>query len=176
MADFDLAYELGRENEGGYSNDPSDKGGETYAGISRVYYPNCNIWPIVDQHKPLKRGAVIESTELDVRIKQFYRAEKWNKIHGDQILSKGVAAFLYDWTLTSGKAIKKTQELLGVTADGVFGPGTLAALNAAGDEFLQRLHECRGNYYRSLVEKDATQDRFLQGWLNRNDRMLELVA
>ena len=35
MADFRLAYKKIEAAEGGYVNDPDDKGGETYKGISR---------------------------------------------------------------------------------------------------------------------------------------------
>ena len=38
MANFDEAYDMVLANEGGYSNDTTDLGGETYKGISSRYY------------------------------------------------------------------------------------------------------------------------------------------
>ena len=44
MADFRLAYKKIEAAEGGYVNDPDDKGGETYKGISRKANPDWNGW------------------------------------------------------------------------------------------------------------------------------------
>lgn len=171
MAEFLPAYEIGRQNEGGYVNDPSDKGGETYAGVARNYWPSWKGWPIIDASKPLKRGDFIKNEELESCIKQFYRQNFWNKIQGDYIDSQAVATFIYDWTLTSGKAIKIIQRELGLTDDGIFGNGTLAAVNNAGDDFLSRLHKMRDAYYHFLVNRDATLQKFLLGWVRRNDEL-----
>lgn len=40
---FDKAFSMLMEFEGGYSNDPTDRGGETKHGISKKAYPNENI-------------------------------------------------------------------------------------------------------------------------------------
>lgn len=34
MADFQQAYQIGKDNEDGWVNDPYDAGGETYAGVA----------------------------------------------------------------------------------------------------------------------------------------------
>lgn len=174
MAEFLAAYQIGRVNEGGYVNDSTDKGGETYAGISRVAYPNWQGWKIVDKYQ-LKRGEVINDPTLESMIKQFYKAEKWDRVKGDQIDSQGVATFIYDWSLTSGKAVRQIQRELGITDDNVFGGGTLAAINEAGEELLERLYKARDAYFHYLVNKDPSQQKFLSGWLNRNNHLFEIL-
>jgi lysozyme family protein len=51
MADFKQAHSIVMNNEGGYANDPSDRGGETYKGISRNNFPNWKGWKLIDLHK-----------------------------------------------------------------------------------------------------------------------------
>ena len=53
MAIFNLAYKKLEVAEGGYVNDPDDKGGETYKGISRKANPNWAGWISIDQIKKL---------------------------------------------------------------------------------------------------------------------------
>ena len=40
MAEFSEAFTQTAAHEGGYSNDPLDRGGETYRGIARVHHPD----------------------------------------------------------------------------------------------------------------------------------------
>ena len=43
MSDFDRAFDLLMDSEGGYSDDPLDPGGETNFGISKRAYPKEDI-------------------------------------------------------------------------------------------------------------------------------------
>ncbi|HBF18469.1 MAG TPA: hypothetical protein DDW81_00145 [Cryomorphaceae bacterium] len=52
MADFEWAYRHTSNKEGGYVNDPSDYGRETYRGISRRWHPYWEGWKIVDEVRP----------------------------------------------------------------------------------------------------------------------------
>ena len=48
MADFNKAYKATMGHEGGYVDDPADKGGETYKGIARRYNPGWGGWKQID--------------------------------------------------------------------------------------------------------------------------------
>ncbi|MFM7564688.1 MAG: glycosyl hydrolase 108 family protein, partial [Planctomycetota bacterium] len=39
MADFAIAFDETMINEGGYVDDPDDRGGETYRGVARRFHP-----------------------------------------------------------------------------------------------------------------------------------------
>ena len=54
MADFRESFNKVILAEGGYVNDPDDKGGETYLGISRVNHPYSVMWEIIDAIKKEK--------------------------------------------------------------------------------------------------------------------------
>jgi hypothetical protein len=47
--DVALGFTLGYEGE--WVNDPDDRGGETYRGISRVHWPKWAGWAIIDAEK-----------------------------------------------------------------------------------------------------------------------------
>lgn len=175
MADFLEAYRVGRDNEGGYCNVKGDNGGETYAGIARNFHPNWAGWAIIEQHE-LKFNEVLKDEQLESLVKQFYRANYWNKILGDYIEIQSVATFIYDWCINSGKAVRQIQRVLGITDDNQFGNGTLKAVNDAGEFLLAKLHKAREDYYRSLVAKDATQGKFLKGWLTRNNSLYDRLS
>lgn len=51
MADFDSAYAPLKQLEGGWCHNPDDKGGETYAGIARNFFPAWPGWAVVDAAK-----------------------------------------------------------------------------------------------------------------------------
>lgn len=180
MADFEHAYRIGRDNEGGYVNIPSDKGGETYCGISRVNWPNWKGWPIIDGYKDgmtIKRGTIYKGDAmLESLVKQFYFTNFWKRIHGDIIDSQAIATYMYDWTLTSGGAIKKIQASIGVDADGSFGNKSVEALNAKGEQWLAVIRDLRVKYYEDIVARTPAQSVNLKGWLSRANGLYEKLA
>jgi hypothetical protein len=102
MANFETAYNKVLGAEGGYSNVSSDLGGETYAGISRVYNPGWSGWAIIDGYKTNYPGGIIprytkfNDAALSAAIKDFYKKTQWDVIYGDKISSQSVAEILFD--------------------------------------------------------------------------------
>lgn len=171
MADFKNAQTYLLANEGGYYQDPL--GGETYKGVTRKNFPGLQMWDIVDVHKPLAHGAIIPNQALDALVNNFYYTQFWCKIHGDGIDNQGVAAYLFDWYVNADIwAVKKVQAMLGITADGIFGNGSLNALNEAGD-ILDKLHEIRVAYYTAIGDIHP-EDK--QGWLNRTNNLYDKLT
>ncbi len=110
MADYTLAFPLIGVNEGGYVFIAGDKGGETYAGITRPNHPNWPGWPTIDAAKPLSRGAIVDG--LEPLVETFYKTYYWDPLSLDSINSQRVANFTFDWNVTSGAwAAKKLQAL-----------------------------------------------------------------
>ena len=73
MANFDLAYEKILQNEGRYSSDPNDPGGETYKGVSRCSWNSWKGWPYIDLNKLLPGFPANLEKELDLQaeVKQL---------------------------------------------------------------------------------------------------------
>lgn len=168
MAEFLTAYNKTAQWEGGYVDDPKDRGGETYAGISRKFHPKWAGWQIVDCNKPLKKGEKINDSNLNSLVKQFYYTNFWQPIQGDFIEHQNVANFVYDWHVNSGKTgIVMVQKAMGFSmkdADGIVGSKTLSALNTANIETLKTE---RTDFVQKIVKNAPSQRKFLQGWLNR---------
>ena len=121
MADYKKLKPIILKWEGGWANDPADSGGCTMKGITigtfRAYFgrtKTCN---------DLKK---LTDNQWDTVFINGY----WNKWLADKINNQSIANLLVDWFWTSGKyGIKYPQQVLGVTADGVVGPKTIAAIN-----------------------------------------------
>lgn len=165
MADFNKALAFVRKHEGGYANVSGDRGGETYAGITRINHPSWPGWVAIDAAKPLKHNAVVPAA--DPYIAEFYKINYWRPIQGDNINDQRVAEFLFDWFVNSGRwAIIHAQREVGVKDDGNFGPRTLEAVNAAGPTLFDKLRTRRVDFVTELAKRPG-QAKFLKGWLRR---------
>lgn len=93
----------------------------------------------------------------------------WDRWKADQIISQPLANILVDWVWASGvNGIKIPQRVLGITADGIVGPKTLAALNAANPkELFDKLHNERIKFVEGIVQRNPSQKKFINGWKRR---------
>lgn len=140
------------EIEGGYVNDPYDPGGETNFGISKRAHPNLDI----------------ANLTLDQAIFLYWK-KYWLDAKCDQIPDP-FAQFLFDCRVNHQPytANRLLQLGLGVKADGVIGPVTLAAAHNADVEIcLARMFAHRAELYHNLVVSNSTSAKFLNGWYYR---------
>ena len=61
--------------------------------------------------------------------------------------------------------------MLGVTADGIVGPKTIAALNNAKD-IKTKVYNARKAYFEAIVKKNPSQKKWLKGWMNRLNSLM----
>lgn len=113
-------------HEGGYSNHPSDPGGPTMKGVIKRVYDGYR------REKGLPTRDVREIT--DAELQEIYKRRYWDLVQGDR-LPTGLDYVVFDGAVNSGpaQATKWLQRALGVPADGVLGPSTLAAVDAIQD-------------------------------------------
>jgi lysozyme family protein len=122
VANFDIADKLTSVNEGGYANDPSDRGGETWKGIARKMHPDWQGWVLIDWYKkhPKFPSVLNESPKLEEDRKAFYKRNFWDIVRGDEINFQEIANQMYDDAVNTGpsSAIKKAQNVVfGLTED-----------------------------------------------------------
>ncbi|MCP4747289.1 MAG: N-acetylmuramidase [Desulfobacteraceae bacterium] len=165
MANFDDAFEKMIENEGGfkYHKVKADRGGQTYAGISRKYHPGWLGWGYIDA-KDFKNPNLIK------KVKGFYRILFWKEINGDRIGNQAVAENIFDFAVNAGRrtAVKLAQVVVDAKPDGIIGPITLKKLNLCDtEEFKTRYALAKVARYAGICNKDRTQSKFLLGWINR---------
>ena len=131
MADFKIAYKRTAKSEGGWNHVANDRGGETYKGIARKFWPEWPGWKLVDAAKPLRHNQIIKSAALDQLVMDFYKAQFWDKIQGDHLRFQEFANELYDMAVNSGvsTALKTAQKSAGIAVTGKIDSLTLATFN-----------------------------------------------
>lgn len=162
------------KHEGGYVNDPQDKGGETYQGISRRAHPNWGGWGLLDSITNKKWNDVFPL--LNSQVADFYYKEYWLKNNLNLIVSNQLASLLFDWRVNSGGANKEVQKVLNnefgfnLVIDGLYGSKTISALNSVNAfDLIDRINAARFNYYLMGAERGWFDAKFLQGLINRAD-------
>lgn len=126
-------------HEGIYSADKLDPGGQTFCGISRLYWPYWKCWPVIDRW--LKDGG--NPPDLTEEIRNFYYMNYWCRFQGDIIseISELVAEELFDTSvnLDVPDAVRFLQTALNmqnryqesypdIVVDGRLGPKTIETL------------------------------------------------
>lgn len=185
MADVNILVPFILRWEGGFVNDPTDRGGATNMGVTIA------TWRSVGYDKDGDGDIDVDDLRLITKedvVNRVLKPHYWDRWKADQIKSQSVANILVDWVWGSGAhGIKIPQRVLGVKDDGVVGPITLAAVNNANPkEFFNRIYEERIKFLNGIVTRSVadyekklgrkateaellkyTQKRFIKGWLNR---------
>lgn len=161
--------------EGGYSNDPSDSGGETMFGIT------------IDVARANGYNGKMRDMPRSVAF-NIYAAEYWDKLNLDQIEARSatIAEELADTAvnLGPGQAAEFLQRSLNALNNGgtlypdmkvdrSIGPTTLKAFDAflknrapnGATIMLRALNSLQGAFYISLAERRQKDEKFLAGWL-----------
>lgn len=124
MAKFIDAYKKVLNNEGIYSNDPDDAGGETYKGISRKANPNWDGWISIDAIKkshPTTFKSILKKTpELEKKVQDLYKDKYWDCFELDDVPNQLVAEQMFDTAVNQGQtaAIKFAQRVLDLRETG----------------------------------------------------------
>lgn len=183
MASFKLFEPILLKQEGGYANKIGDRGGETWEGIARNFYPNWSGWSIIDSvksHLPSNdsKGWKLFSSylytlpSLQILVDIFYKTIFWDKMKGDEINNQSIANFIGDWGVNAGLSvpIKHAQIILGLIQDGIMGPNTINSLNTTnGQMFFDSMRKERLNFYTAVVVAHPEDRQFLSDWISRTN-------
>lgn len=145
---FDTALNRTLGHEGVYNNDPRDRGGETYKGISRRFFPDWPGWQIVDYHAARNENkydlmhALSADVELSFYVRELYYSEFFEPLNLDQF-DEPIAYELFDTAVnqgkgTAGRYLQNALNLLNnnekyysdLSTDGAIGAATLKAYRA----------------------------------------------
>lgn len=186
MSYFPQALAATLKHEGGYVNDPLDRGGETYRGISRKHHPDWPGWGrVAELARTQSRRALEADAMLAAAVEDFYHKRFWEPIGGDALTDLALACALMDCGVNLGvkkavwflqrslNALSKNGSLSGlVEPDRLWGPATARALKAqlaakGGTSIAKFIDGMRIVHYMNMIEHDPTQARFAYGWLSR---------
>ncbi len=166
---FDEAFKRLIGHEGGYSTDRRDPGNWTggRVGVGTLkgtkFGLAANTYPNLD----------IKNLTL-AQAKEIYKKDWWDKLGADGMHS-AIVFQLWDFAINAGKsrAIKELQQAVGVPADGIIGPQTLAAVNSHDlNDVILSLTAERLKFYTSL----STFKTYGKGWTNRVADNLKYAA
>ena len=148
------------QREGGYVDNPADRGGPTNMGITLATYSH---WLGRQATAPELKGLPYV-TAVAIYEEQYLKGPGIDKI-ADETLR----AVVLDAAVNHGPvpAIKMLQRAVGATVDGILGVDTLRKAAGQGKLLVFRFLRRRIEFYTSLVQKDYSQAVFLAGWLNR---------
>ncbi|MEX8509541.1 MAG: glycoside hydrolase family 108 protein [Leptothrix ochracea] len=173
MADFAPALKATLKSEGGYVNDPTDRGGETYCGIARKMNPKWEGWITVDElrKKPNFPKNLDSDANLLQQIARFYKINYWDRVRGDDLKDQHIAESLFDFGVNAGTgtSIKLAQIAAKVSpASGVMNDDSLKALNAIDPElFISKFTLNKVARYVDICKKNGDQKKFIFGWVRR---------
>ena len=163
MAEFNGAVERTLKFEGILSNDKYDSGGLTKYGISKRAYPKLDIAKLTVED-----------------AKNIYERDYWKACKCDEISSQAIAEQLFDIAVNCGNygAVKLIQRAVnainmqkGIKVDGKIGRETLGAIAKCDEKTLNnQLVDLRVAFYKEIVNRNATQEKFLKGWLIRAEK------
>lgn len=155
---FDTAFALLLGHEGDFSDHPDDPGGKTRFGITEAVARQA--------------GYTGSMRELPIDLaKRIYLERYWKPVRADD-LPPGIRYVMFDGAVNSGpaQATLWLQRALGVQADGVIGPKTLAAAYAHPHETLRlSILAQRLRFMTGLTNWPA----FSRGWARRIADLME---
>lgn len=152
MAQFEPAIEITLQHEGGFVDNPADKGKATKYGITQADMPDKDI-------------AEISISDAE----SWYQKNRWQSWM-ESITSQDVANKIFDMAILLGTdtAVRLLQRAIGLIQDGKFGPLTLAAVNNMYPALLlAKYKSALLNHFMWIVQQDPTQKVFLEGWETR---------
>jgi len=152
--DFERIIEQVIESEGGYVDDPTDKGGETKYGISKKAYPKEDIKALT-----IERAKELYYLHYWKPSKTYLVPEPLRHVYFDMVVNFG--------TRGAGKVLQSAingKYKGAVVVDGRVGPQTLKSIKKLE---VDRLRAYRVLKFASIVVKNPPQEKFWFGWYRR---------
>lgn len=167
---FEKAFEEIFTLEGGFTDDPNDKGnwtggvigkGElkgTKYGISAMSYPHLDIKDLTLQD-----------------AKQIYWSDWWTAYNYDRLESQAIAAKTFNHAMNmhprnGHRILQRGCRACGVYTldDGLIGRKTIYAANTCDpDELLTAMRSEAAGLYRLFISVDKRKKKYRKGWLRR---------
>ena len=170
QSNFETCLALMLAHEGGYVHHEKDPGGRTNHGVTQ------RVWEEWVGHEVDEKQMRALTHEM---VAPLYKRKYWDAVRADDLVD-GVDYCVFDVAVNSGpgRAIKFLQSCVGVTADGGFGPATLAAVKKA-EEDPARLVELYCAKRLEFLQSLKTFETFGKGWSRRvqevKDKALKML-
>jgi lysozyme family protein len=171
QSNFETCLALMLAHEGGYVHHEKDPGGRTNHGVTQ------RVWEEWVGHEVDEKQMRALTPET---VAPLYKRKYWDACRADDLVA-GVDYVVFDVAVNSGpgRAVKFLQSCVGVTADGGFGPATLAAVKEA-EKDPARLIEMYCAKRLEFLQSLKTFETFGKGWSRRvqevKDKALKMLG
>jgi len=168
MADFTQTVEYFLSQEGGYSAH-NDKTGD----------PETNFGVTIDVARAYGYLGDMHDLPRETAI-EIYKEKYWPGLDGIKEQAIVTAVFTYRGNMGPSTGIQLLQRALNslgcdLDEDGDIGPLTLDAVNTAdAPSVMQALVQEAIGFYQDLVSRKPEKQPYLQGWINRSMKILQL--
>lgn len=171
--DLDEAIDGVVAREGGFVDHENDRGGPTKYGIA------WNFNKEVLQKMSYNENSMKDLSRKDAlqiyKEKYFYEPKLY-------LLPDFLKELILDFGVNSGPrtAIRILQRQIGAEEDGILGPKTLEALKKYAQkrgelEVANEYLTLREEFVYAIIKNDRSQEVFLNGWLNRIEKLRRKV-
>ncbi len=155
--------------EGGYNNVKDDKGGATNYGISLRFLKSID--------EDIDGDGIVTYLDIKNMTKDdaisLYYENFWKSLY--EKFPDKLAAKTFDVSVNAGSSrahilLQRALNKLGskLKVDGLVGNATLTEIAKYTDQAIVNAYcEVQLEFYKGLVLKDASQEKFLAGWTNR---------
>ena len=156
---FTDCLELVLKHEGGFVDHPKDPGGMTNLGVTKKVWEEWKGHPVTEKEMRELTPAIVAP---------MYEMRYWRTSYCEK-LPRGLDLLVFSMAVNAGagRSVKLLQDSIGLMADGIIGPRTMARINETNVETLiDKFSEIRTDYYKGLKLFPV----FGKGWLNRTDK------
>jgi lysozyme family protein len=174
MADFQPALEVILKHEGGWVDDPADRGGETNFGISTKIIEDEKLTNVELGLPEGRTRGWLKAMHVNAAI-HVYKKLFWDRFSYGQINDQTVATKICDAAVNMGGTQAAVLAQRAATAcgqpaadDGKLGPRSFAAINACiPSEFLVQMKAQMEKFYDSIIKNRPANEKFRKNWMRR---------
>lgn len=160
---FERCLRFTLREEGGLVNDPEDKGKLTNRGVTQATLDAAHLEGVINT------GVKTPAELTEAQVETIFFGMYWMRSHAFEFPAP-LDLCLFDAYVNHrpATAIKLLQAAIVVDQDGKVGPKTIARAHEVNlAAAIERYAFAREQLYRRIVAEDASQTKFLRGWLNR---------
>lgn len=169
---FPKALAVVLKHEGGYIDDPVDKGGPTSWGISLRFLKD--IKHDVDLDGDIDKDDIIALTRThadDLYLKHFWLKNRYNLIANEKLAIKIMDMAVNMGASRSHKIVQASiNEIVDeqLESDGILDDYVIEILNLIEPEpLLKEIRKEQAEFYLSLIKRNPEYIKYKNGWLNR---------
>ena len=166
---FEKAFKLVIESEGGFSNDPEDRGGATMWGITQA-----EIDIKLGHHATI---AEVKAFPIE-KAKEIYEFKYWKRMRLDEVNHDLLKIMFFDQGVNRGcgTVVKQVETIVHTTTDGLMDTTTLSKINETNAlDLAFAFFKASQISYIKIVKNNPSQMVFMLGWINRTHNLLNLI-